>query len=694
MRFAKVLALLFLISTYSFTQNNESLSVTINAVNPTSAIDDVEVKVHVKGGQKPYKYVWNHSKISIYNKDFKGWSEGTPIKVMVIDAVLDTAYAEAYVEAEGFEEKVSVIMKPAVGFLQWVLFKNVWSDTVKVDDFTLKAPFAIDQDKTDYTLKEWLKPDGAKVEHLEPIAILKDEDDEFPIYAMGNGILRHGIHKENTVKAGDDVFYINRRGSRTDKVLATIEYEEAQPFIYPNLSNRTQGIPLIVAWLVFGSIFFSIKLGFIQFNPKMIRHSIDLIRGRYDDPSQKKGEVSHFQALMTALSATIGLGNIAGVAIAISMGGPGATFWLIVAGLFGMAMKFVEATMGVKYRIHQADGEVSGGPMYYLSRGLALRGPGYRKLGKVLATMFAILAVGGSFGGGNMFQINNAFNQLQGLPGWEGLSSYGVYFGLVMAILVGIVIVGGIRSIAKVTDKVVPLMVGVYVVSALIIIGLNYNNLGYGFSLIFKGAFSPDAIYGGFIGVLIIGFQRAAFSNEAGIGSSPIAHSAAKTERPVSEGTVALLEPFLDTVVVCTMTALVIIFSGYTIDSEGLEGAALTSAAFASTLGPWALYVLSFAVLLFAFSTMISWSYYGLKAWEYLFGESKRAALIYKFLFLCFVVIGASIGLGAVLDFSDLMILGMAFPNILGLLIMSNEIKGDAKEYFSKVKSGVIKKFK
>jgi AGCS family alanine or glycine:cation symporter len=351
----------------------------------------------------------------------------------------------------------------------------------------------------------------------------------------------------------------------------------------------------------------------------------------------------------------------------------------------------VECTLGVKYRSSSEDGEVSGGPMYYLSRGLSKKGLG--KLGKVLAVIFAVLCVGGSFGGGNMFQANQAFNQLTEIPGWGGISVYGFWFGIVMAILVGVVIIGGIKSIANVTDKIVPAMVGIYVFSAIAIIIINIENLGWAFETIFVGAFNPDAIYGGFIGVLILGFQRAAFSNEAGVGSAAIAHSAAKTNEPVSEGMVALLEPFIDTVVVCTMTALVIIFTGYADDSEGLAGAALTSAAFSSSLGEWSMYVLSFAVVLFAFSTMISWSYYGLKAWTYLFGNSRKADLSYKFMFLIFVVIGSSVGLGAVIDFSDLMILGMAFPNVLGLLIMSGEVRRDLKDYLHRVKTGVIKKF-
>jgi len=691
MRLAKILATLLMFSSFAFSQN-QPLSAELLAEDRSPAIDDVTVKVIVEGGQKPYKYVWNKQSISIYNNNFNGWSEGDSIRVTVIDANFDSVTVKGYVAPNSFSEYANNSMKPAVQHLQDILFASIWSDTVKVKEFVLKAPFALDSEKQDYTLKEWVKEDGEEVKHLEVVAILKDGDNEFPFYAMGDGKLVHGLHDGKKVVPGDKVSYINRRGNRSEKILGKIAYTSPQPFYFKNLTNKSQGIPLIVVWLVCGAIFFTFRMRFIQF--RGIRHAIELIKGKFDDPSKNDGEVTHFQALVTALSATVGLGNIAGVAIAISMGGPGATFWMILAGLIGMASKFVECTLGVKYRHLKEDGEVFGGPMYYLSRGLAKRGPGFKQLGKVLAVLFAILCVGGSLGGGNMFQANQAFNQLSEIPGWEGFSSYGLYFGIVMAILVGVVIVGGIKSIAKVTDKIVPTMVGIYVVSALVIIGFNYDNLGHGFSTIITGAFSPDAVYGGFIGVLILGFQRAAFSNEAGVGSAPIAHSAAKTDEPVSEGVVSILEPFIDTVVVCTMTALVIIFAGYAQDSEGLEGAALTSAAFSSSLGDWSLYVLSFAVVLFAFSTMISWSYYGLKAWTYLFGETKGAGLVYKFIFLMFVVIGSSVGLGAVIDFSDLMILGMAFPNILGLLIMSGEVRRDMVDYFSRVKSGAIKKFK
>jgi len=444
-------------------------------------------------------------------------------------------------------------------------------------------------------------------------------------------------------------------------------------------------VPIVVIWLIFGALFFTFKMNFI--NIRGFKHAIDLVKGKYDDPKDE-GEVSHFQALATALSATVGLGNIAGVAVAIAVGGPGATFWMIVAGLLGMSSKFVECTLGVKYRVLNDEGEVSGGPMYYLQNGL--KKYGFKNLGKILAVIFAILCVGGSFGGGNMFQANQAYAQLSGQ--FPLLQGNGPMFGFLLAILVGTVIIGGIKSIAKVTEKIVPFMAVLYVLAATIIIAVNYNMIGWAFSEILTGAFAPSAAFGGFIGVLIQGFRRAAFSNEAGVGSASIAHSAAKTNQPVSEGIVSLLEPFIDTVLICTMTALVIIVTGFS-GVQGIEGAQLTSQAFGSVIS-WFPYVLVIAIFLFAFSTMISWSYYGLKSWTFLFGSSNKSKITYKLIFLIFIIIGSSVSLGAVIDFSDMMILAMAFPNILGLLILSKEVKFDMKDYFKKVKSGEIKKFK
>lgn len=452
------------------------------------------------------------------------------------------------------------------------------------------------------------------------------------------------------------------------------------------LFGQNKNIPFIVVWLVFGALFFTIKMNFI--NLQGFRHSLDLVRGDYSDPNNK-GEVSHFQALTTALSGTVGLGNIAGVAIAISLGGPGATFWMIVAGVLGMSSKFVECTLGLKYRLIDSDGVVSGGPMYYLRDGLAKRN--LKTLGKVLAILFAILCIGGSIGGGNMFQANQAFAAIKGI--FPSVSNLGPLFGLCLASLVGVVIIGGIKSIAKVTEKIVPFMAAIYVGAALIIIIIHISDIGFVITEIINGAFNPQAGLGGFIGVLIIGFKRAAFSNEAGVGSASIAHSAAKTKEPVSEGMVALLEPFIDTIVICTMTAFVIIITGTYQDTTGLGGSELTSQAFGSVIS-WFPYILTIAILLFAFSTMISWSYYGLKSWMFLFGKSKYSELSYKVLFMIFVVIGSSASLGSVVDFSDMMILAMAFPNIIGLLIMSDEVKLDLKLYLEKLKKGAIKKYK
>lgn len=472
--------------------------------------------------------------------------------------------------------------------------------------------------------------------------------------------------------------------------------ESGKPILDLDGKPIEKHFPLIVVWLVLGAIYFTIRMKFI--NIRGFKHALQLVQGKYDNPDDP-GEVSHFQALATALSGTVGLGNIAGVAIAITVGGPGATFWLIIAGLLGMSLKFTEVTLGVKYRKLDENGVVSGGPMYYLNNALKLRNLG--GLGKVLAVIYATLLMGASIGGGNMFQANQTFQQFEMLiPSMEGM---GAYYGIAMAILVGIVIIGGIKSIAKVTEKIVPFMALLYIIAALIIIGMHYDEIPHVFGLIIKGAFVPDALRGGFIGVLIVGFQRAAFSNEAGVGSASIAHSAVKTDEPVSEGLVALMEPLVDTVIICTMTALVIIFTGYhdPVLAHGYDGAQLTSKAFGSIFS-WFPIVLAGAIMLFAFSTMISWSYYGLKGFSYLFGKyidkafGNKMAKRYIFfsIFLVFVVIGASSNMGSVMDFADMMILSMAFPNIIGLLILAPEVFKDMRSYMAKVKSGEIRMYK
>ena len=465
--------------------------------------------------------------------------------------------------------------------------------------------------------------------------------------------------------------------------------EYGEPFLDSSGNPVKKPIPFIVVWLIIGAFFFTVRMKFI--NIRGFKHAIQLVQGKFDKP-EDKGEVSHFQALATALSGTVGLGNISSVAIAITIGGPGATFWMITAGLLGMSLKFTEVTLGVKYRNIDKDGIVSGGPMHYLSKGLKdkkIAGLSLAPLGKALAILFSILVIGAAFGGGNMFQANQAFQQFVTLA--PGIADFGASFGFVMAILVGIVIIGGIKGIAKVTEKIVPFMAVIYVLSASVIIAMNFNEIGSVFHMIVQGAFAPMAIKGGIIGVLVAGFQRAAFSNEAGVGSASIAHSAVKTDRPVSEGIVALLEPFIDTVLICTMTALVIIFTGFHNQemAQGLNGVQLTSKAFESVYS-WFPYVLVVAIVLFAFSTMISWSYYGLKGFEYIFGKSKITKNIYFVIFLVFIVIGSSSTLTAVINFSDMMILSMSFPNIIGLYILAPEVYKNLKDYMRDVKESKL----
>jgi AGCS family alanine or glycine:cation symporter len=455
-------------------------------------------------------------------------------------------------------------------------------------------------------------------------------------------------------------------------------------FIFSSFTLSGVQVPFVLVWLLLAATIFTLYFRFI--NLRAFRHGFQLVRGDYSDPLAA-GEVTHFQALATALSGTVGLGNIAGVAVAVSLGGPGATFWMILAGLLGMSSKFVECTLGVKYRNEYTDGTVSGGPMYYLSKGLAERGPGLAKLGRVLAVLFAIFCVGGSFGGGNMFQANQSFKQVVAVTGGDAswLADKGWLFGVVIAVLVGLVIIGGIQGIARVTSKIVPLMAVIYVSAGLVIIGLHLPDIPGAFAAIFTGAFSAHGIAGGVVGVLIQGFKRAAFSNEAGIGSAAIAHSAVRTNRPVTEGFVALYEPFVDTVVVCTITALVIVVTGTWDPSvDPSQGVALIS---------WFPWVLTVAVVLFAFSTMISWSYYGLKAWTYLFGDSLITDAVYKMLFLLFVIAGASMQLGSVIDFSDAMIFAMAFPNVLGIYFLLPTVKRELDEYWADYKAGRLKKF-
>ncbi len=491
---------------------------------------------------------------------------------------------------------------------------------------------------------------------------------------------------------------------------------------FPIYKSESVEIPFVLLLLVASAAFFTIYFKFP--NIFHFKTAINVVRGKYDELDEshgsgnsdldgdirdtnkevQEGEVTHFQALATAVSGTVGNGNIAGVALAIALGGPGATFWMVVCGFLGMSTKFVECTLGVQYRDVGDDGTVYGGPMYYISKGLKERG--FEMLGKIAAVIFAVFCIGGSFGGGNAAQSNQATVVLKELLGLESTAA-GAIIGVILAILVGVIIIGGIKRIASVTEKVVPFMAGLYVLACLYILGVNFSLIDDAFSLIFREAFNPTAIgVGGFIGVLLVGFKRAAFSNEAGAGSASIAHSAVKTKYSASEGLVALLEPFIDTVVICTMTALVIIIfnfggdaSGATIfqyggdgagavmiDGVAYEGAGITSKAFAAYI-PFSNVFLTIAVVLFAVSTMISWSYYGLQSWKYLFGRGKKADITYKLLFLLFVVIGAAASMKSIWDFSDAMIFAMVFPNMVGLYFLFPVVKKQLKRYTDAIKT-------
>ncbi len=457
--------------------------------------------------------------------------------------------------------------------------------------------------------------------------------------------------------------------------------DAASSFIFYSIELLGVEVPLIVLWLICGGVFFTVYLRFINF--RGFRHAVDIIRGKYlnqDDP----GQITQFQALSTAVSGTVGIGNIAGVAVAISIGGPGATFWLIVAGLLGMSTKLAECTLGVMFRKYEG-GVVSGGPMYYLEKGLALRN--WPRLGKSLGVFYAASMVIGCLGIGNMFQSNQAAAILIDVTGGADSLFAGASWaiGLILAVAVGVVIIGGITSIAATTSRLVPGMALLYVLTALLVIGMNYEKIPGAFVAIWNGAFNPQGISGGIIGVMIIGFRRAVFSNEAGLGSAAIAHATARTKEPVSEGFVALLEPFIDTVVICTITALVIITTVYdpALAGQSVAGIELTTRAFASTLS-WSPVPLSLAAILFAYSTMIAWSYYGLKAFTYLVGDYKIADIGFKLFFLSFVVLGSAIELSSLIDLSDAIVFIVAIPNLLGLYLMAPLIKRELSAYEEK----------
>jgi len=676
-----------LVSMLSLTAQSK-LKVSATLYNPSHEINNGEISISVVGGEAPYTYHWDIASVALTQGAASGITEGAEFTVTVKDAnglegTLSQLFPATSIE-ETLNSKFIPVVNGFAAFFFWdpLEFLGLRDPKIYAEQASVIANQDLIANTDKAVLEQWFITKGTKVQVGDMLGVVSFSGGVLDtLYAkeVGTFIPQYVEDEVLVSKSTTDV----QVGPRD---LAFIKFAQPQVVLNPNGTPQTQGVPIIVLWLVLGALFFTIRMGFINF--RGVRHALELVAGKFDNPDDK-GEVSHFQALTTALSATVGLGNIAGVAVAITLGGPGATFWMVIAGLIGMASKFVECTLGVKYRKINENGEVSGGPMYYLSA--ALEKQNKKVLGKVLAFIFTILCIGASFGGGNMFQANQAFAQLSNkMPALQG---NGVWFGIVLAILVGIVIIGGIKSIAKVTDKIVPFMCGIYVLFALIIIGMNFTLIDDVFMEIINGAFSPSALKGGVVGVLIVGFQRAAFSNEAGVGSASIAHSASKTDEPVSEGIVSLLEPFVDTVLVCTMTALVLVFTGFADGASGLTGSELTSEAFSSVF-PWFSWVLVVAIFLFAFSTMISWSYYGLKAWGYLFGDSKLASSIYKIIFLFFIVVGSSVGLGAVLDFSDLMILGMAFPNILGLLLLSNEVRSDLKIYLHKIKTGVIKRYK
>ncbi|MGH7288298.1 MAG: alanine/glycine:cation symporter family protein [Myxococcota bacterium] len=441
-------------------------------------------------------------------------------------------------------------------------------------------------------------------------------------------------------------------------------------------------LPIVVVWLSLAALFFTLRFRFV--NLRGFRHGVDVVRGRYTRAGET-GEISPFQALSAALSATVGLGNIAGVAVAVGVGGPGAVCWMVLAGFLGMSAKFAEVTLAQKYRVQRSDGHVSGGGMHYLHAGLAELG--WPRFGKALATVFAVMCIGGSLGGGNMFQSNQSFaqfaNVFPALAGTEGA----VMFGGFLAFITGLVIIGGIKRIGEVASLLVPVMCGIYLVTGIVILALNAAQLPAAFATILGQAFSPDAAWGGVLGVMMMGFRRAAFSNEAGCGSAPIAHSAAITNEPVRQGMVALLEPFIDTVIVCHMTGLVMVVTGAYANPEAGSGIAATSWAFESVF-PFFKYILALTAFLFAYSTMISWSYYGEQCWVHLFGV--RSLLTYKLVFLAFTWAGAVFAAQAVLEFGDLMILGMAFPNLIGVVLMSGKVKAMLDDYLARLRAGAF----
>jgi len=655
---------------------------------------------------------------------------GNLIPEVYEDPVFKKAINEIYLakkwvrEHKGIDEKINDAFMPIAESWEGFILTSIEYDKSEMIDLRVEIDTLVyDKNVFKQYLSKDFTCDNSRFSYHD---LAYDDQNIYHDFAEENDII--------FVEASE----IDRNGDvpRIAELIFTVKYKDNIEEITEKI-NRLEGVkkvevnpgrlPIVIILLVLGALFFTIYFSFPGI--KRFKLAINTVRGKYDDidyhtagvselnvdgdikgtikDESEEGEVSHFQALATAVSGTVGLGNIAGVAVAIALGGAGATFWMIVCGLIGMSTKFVECTLGVKYRDVDQDGIVYGGPMYYLRKGL--KSKGMKTLGKVLGGLFAVLCVGASFGGGNAFQSNQATQQISSMFESFGFDmshgSIGFFIGIILALLVGVVIIGGIKRIAKITEKVVPFMAGIYVLAALIIILMNFSYIDDAFTLIYEGAFTPMAGLGGIIGVIIVGFQRAAFSNEAGAGSAAIAHSAVKTKYSASEGVVALLEPFIDTVVICTMTALVIIFfnidgtdlqsqfnygdvgsSGVLINDTSVGGVELTSMAFEKAI-PGFKYVLTIAIILFAFSTMISWSYYGLQSWKYLFGRGKKADLVYKVLFLLFIVIGSAATLDAVIKFSDAMILALVFPNMIGLLILFPEVKQELGKYLQAIRN-------
>ena len=684
-KFFALLGLLLINYTNSIAQvqTPKELTVQLKLLNPSSEINNGIALISIEGGEAPFQYKWSNVDTPLHSEESVGLIEGMEHSVTVSDAQGKTVTKKFTIPAESITEIFNSNVQPAVDVLGAVLFWDafaavgIYDPVVYTSQKNISLPLPSKTMDEKFQIKKWLVADGNHVNEGDEIAVLEsDHNLELSVYAPADGTLQYIATK------GLVISRMPEASSAKPSQIALINLQTPQPLLYANGDVKTNTIPFIVIWLILGSIFFTLRLKFV--NIRGFRHSIDLAKGKYDDPNAP-GTITHFQAMATAVSATVGLGNIAGVAVAISLGGAGATFWMFLAGFFGMSLKFAECTLGVKYRFIDEEGRVFGGPMNYLRYGLEKRN--LKKLGKFLAILFAVLGVGASFGGGNMLQSNQAFKIVsEQIPFLKG---QGFYFGIGFALLVGATIIGGIKSIAKVTEKVVPVMAILYVLGCLVVIGYHIEFIGGAFMAIMDGAFSADALKGGFIGVLIIGLQRAAFSSEAGVGSAAIAHSAAKTNHPIADGFTSLVEPFIDTMLICTMTALVLIFTGKHEMNGGMGGVELTADAFGSVVS-WFPSVLAVAVFLFAFSTMVSWSYYGMRSWSYLFGRSKKLEMVYKILYLGFVVLGASVSLGAVLSFADMMILAMSFPNIIGLYIMAPEINADMKIYWQKLKDGKL----